>query len=178
MIVSVGTGQHRPIRPEWAKHPARLAIWKAIHALTCLSYDTSQLAISVLQWLGASPQPWAINSEIGSLEDAAPGAPLWTFVRYDAPLELQWLAQHMDDPPPDDMLPEALPPRRRPHGAGALQHRPDGRRPPDQARALPRRLRPPAALEQQGLLFARRGKRRPTGPTQGASGARLLSKPP
>ncbi len=106
MIVSVGTGQHRPIRPEWAKHPARLAIWKAIHALTCLSYDTSQLAISVLQWLGASPQPWAINSEIGSLTGAAPGAPLWTFVRYDAPLESHWLAQHMDKPPPDDMLPK------------------------------------------------------------------------
>jgi len=100
MIVSVGTGQARPIRPEWAKRPARLAIWKAIHALTSLSYDTSQLAISMLQWLGTSPQPWTINSEIGSLQDATPCAPLWTYVRYDAPLEEHWLAAHLQTPPP------------------------------------------------------------------------------
>jgi hypothetical protein len=100
LIVSVGTGQPRPVRPEWATRPARLAIWKAIHALTCLSYDTSQLAIALLQWLGTSPQPWTINSEIGSLAGASPCAPLWTFVRYDAPLEAHWLAQHMADPPP------------------------------------------------------------------------------
>ena len=107
MIVSVGTGQHRPVRPEWATRPARLAIWKAIHALTSLTYDTSQLAISVLQWLGTSPQPWHINSEIGSLQDATPGgAPLWTFVRYDAPLEARWLSQYMTTPPPDELLPK------------------------------------------------------------------------
>jgi uncharacterized protein len=105
MIVSVGTGQPRPMRPEWAKHPARLAIWKAIHALTCLSYDTSQLAISMLQWLGTSPQPWQINSEVGGFEDADPCDPLWTFVRYDAPLEAHWLAQHLKDPPPAELLP-------------------------------------------------------------------------
>ncbi|HVN01428.1 MAG TPA: patatin-like phospholipase family protein [Caulobacteraceae bacterium] len=105
MIVSIGTGQQRPIRPEWARHPARLAIWKAIHALTCLSYDTSQLAISVLQWLGTSPQPWLINHEVGSFQGADPCAPLWTFVRYDAPLEAAWLAEHLDDPPPPERLP-------------------------------------------------------------------------
>ena len=104
LIVSVGTGQPRPARPGWAKHPAQLAIWKAIHALTCLSYDTSQLAVSVLQWLGASPQPWTINSEIGSLVGAGPCEPLWTFVRYDAPLETRWLAQHMAEPPPEAQL--------------------------------------------------------------------------
>ena len=106
MIVSVGTGQHRPVRPEWARRPARLAIWKAIHALTCLSYDTSQLAISMLQWLGASPQPWHINGEVGSLSGAAPAAPLWTFVRYDAPLEAHWLSQYMTTPPADELLPK------------------------------------------------------------------------
>ena len=84
---------------------ARLAILKGIHALTCLSYDTSQLAISVLQWLGTSPQPWLINHEVGAFEDAVPCPPLWTFVRYDAPLEAQWLAEHLADPPPADLLP-------------------------------------------------------------------------
>ncbi len=105
-IVSVGTGQQRPVRPDWATHPARLAIWKAIHALTCLSYDTSQLAISVLQWLGTSPQPWTINREVGDFCDLDPCDPLWTFVRYDAPLEAHWLAQHLKDPPPAALLPK------------------------------------------------------------------------
>jgi len=106
LIVSVGTGQQRPVRPDWATRPARLAIWKAIHALTCLSYDTSQLAIAVLQWLGTSPQPWPINSEVGSLAAVDPCDPLWTFVRYDAPLEEHWLAQHLADPPPAALLPK------------------------------------------------------------------------
>jgi predicted acylesterase/phospholipase RssA len=106
LIVSVGTGQARPMRPDWAVRPARLAIWKAIHALTSLSYDTSQLAISVLQWLGYSPQPWVINSEIGGLAGMAPCDPLWTFVRYDAPLEPRWLNAHLENPPPADMIPK------------------------------------------------------------------------
>jgi hypothetical protein len=106
LIVSVGTGQARPIRPEWVERPARLAIWKAIHALSCLSYDTSQLAISMLQWLGASPQPWPINSEVGALSGMAPCTPLWTFVRYDAPLETRWLAAHLENPPAAELLPK------------------------------------------------------------------------
>ena len=107
MIVSVGTGQARPVRPEWATRPAPLAIWKAIHALTSLSYDTSQLAISILQWLGSSPQPWTINSEVGGLSGMVPGGkPLWTFVRYDAPLEPRWLAAHLDNPPEAAMVPK------------------------------------------------------------------------
>jgi hypothetical protein len=106
LIVSVGTGQARPIRPEWATKPARLAIWKAIHALSCLSYDTSQLAISMLQWLGTSPQPWTINSEVGALSGMAPCTPLWTFVRYDAPLEPRWIAAHLANPPDAALLPQ------------------------------------------------------------------------
>ncbi len=105
LIVSVGTGQARPMRPEWASRPARLAIWKAIHALTSLSYDTSQLAISMLQWLGTSPQPWIVNSEVGDFSGMNPGPPLWTFVRYDAPLEARWLAAHLDNPPDPSLLP-------------------------------------------------------------------------
>jgi hypothetical protein len=106
LIVSVGTGQPRPMRPDWARRPARLAIWKAIHALTCLGYDTSQLGVSLLQWLGRSPQPWLINREVGTFSDADPCEPLWTFVRYDAPLEAAWLGQHLEDPPPAADLPK------------------------------------------------------------------------
>ncbi len=96
LIVSVGTGSPRPVKPTWVRRPIILAVWKAIHALTSMSYDTSQLGISILQWLGASPRSWPINSEIGGLEASLPGcAPLWTFVRYDAPLEAAWLEKHL-----------------------------------------------------------------------------------
>ncbi len=98
LIVSVGTGSPRPVKPEWVKHPASLAIWKAIHALTSIAYDNNQLGISVLQWLGHSPRPWPINRDVGSLENSLPGCePLWTFVRYDAPLEGPWLHEHIGE---------------------------------------------------------------------------------
>jgi hypothetical protein len=96
MIVSVGTGAPRPVRPKWVKRPVLLAVWKAIHALTSLSYDNSQLAISMLEWLGESPRRWPINREVGDLAGALPGRdPLWTFVRYDAPLEAAWLKANL-----------------------------------------------------------------------------------
>ena len=92
LIISVGTGAHRPMKPGWVKPPL-LAIWKALHALMSMAYDTSQLAIVMLQWLGESPQPWHISGEVGGMEGARPAgmAPLWTFIRYDAPLERDWL---------------------------------------------------------------------------------------
>jgi uncharacterized protein len=97
MIVSVGTGAPRPVRPTWVKRPVLLAIWKAIHALTSLAHDNSQLAISMLQWLGHSPRPWPINRDVGDLTGALPARePMWSFVRYDAPLEAAWLKQHLD----------------------------------------------------------------------------------
>jgi hypothetical protein len=97
MIVSVGAGAPRPVRPTWVKRPVLLAIWKAIHALTSLAHDNSQLAISMLQWFGDSPRRWPINRDIGDLSGALPaGDPMWTFVRYDAPLEAAWLKQHLD----------------------------------------------------------------------------------
>jgi hypothetical protein len=97
MIVSVGTGQPRPMKPEWRSKPLLLSVWGASHALTSLAYDSSQLGASILQWLGRSPQPWHINGEIDGLQDSLPGcAALWTFVRYGAPLEPDWLEAHRD----------------------------------------------------------------------------------
>jgi hypothetical protein len=105
MVVSVGTGQSRPVKPAWTKRPVMLPALKAIHALTSLAYDNSQLGISIMQWLGASPQPWHINGEIDGLQNALPGcAPLWTFVRYDAPLEAPWLKQKIAE----DFSPEQI----------------------------------------------------------------------
>lgn len=103
MIVSVGTGQPRPRRPEWVGR-RMVSFWKAMTALMSLAYDSSQFAIAMLQWLGASPQPWPINSEVGTMSGVLPGPPLWTFVRYDAPLEAGWLERVLGQAPADRLL--------------------------------------------------------------------------
>ena len=97
MIVSVGTGAPRPRKPEWVGKRT-LSIWKALHALVSVAYDNSELSTMVLQWLGTSPQPWRINSEVGDLTGAQPPghAPLWSIIRYDAPLEASWLQAQLE----------------------------------------------------------------------------------
>lgn len=98
LVVSVGAGAPRPRKPEWVTGRLVAALLKALHALVSMTFDTGELATSVLQWLGTSPQPWRINSEVGDLSDARPVgmAPLWTVLRYDAPLERRWLADQLD----------------------------------------------------------------------------------
>lgn len=113
MVVSVGTGQARPHRPEWVGRRV-LAILKATWALLSVNYDSSQFGIAVMQWLGQSPQPWRLNSEVGSLSEPAagssmsigvgPGAPMWTFVRYDAPLDAAWLESTLGSAPTAKLL--------------------------------------------------------------------------
>jgi hypothetical protein len=97
LVVSVGAGAPRPRKPEWVSGRLVAALLKAVHALVSMSYDTGELATSVLQWLGTSPQPWRINSELGDMADARPRglAPLWTVLRYDAPLEQRWLTDQL-----------------------------------------------------------------------------------
>jgi hypothetical protein len=97
LVVSIGAGGPRPKKPEWVGRRT-MALWKALHALVSMSFDTGELATMVLQWLGTSPSPWPINSEIGDLSNARPRgvAPLWTVLRYDAPLEKRWLKEKLD----------------------------------------------------------------------------------
>jgi hypothetical protein len=97
LVVSIGTGAPRPKKPHWVKRPI-VAIWKALHALVSMAYDTSELSVVTMQWLGHCPNPWHINSELGDMRGARPKGypPLWTFLRYDAPLELRWLKTHLD----------------------------------------------------------------------------------
>lgn len=106
LIISVGTGQARPEKPEWVDQPVLLPAWKAIHALTALAYDTGQLGISIMQWLGNSPQRWRINGEVLGLEDSTPAGmkPLWTFVRYDAPLSHAWLQENLGEDMPAEQV--------------------------------------------------------------------------
>ncbi len=97
LIVSVGTGAPRPRKPHWVGRKV-MSIWKALHALVSVAYDNVELSVAMLQWLGTSPRPWYINSELGDMADARPKgvAPLWTFLRYDAPLEARWLKRELD----------------------------------------------------------------------------------
>jgi predicted patatin/cPLA2 family phospholipase len=96
LVVSLGTGVARNAKPQWLNTKVA-AVLQAMQALISLTQDTSRLAVSVLQWLGTSPQPWHINSEVGDLDDARPNIPpLWTFLRYDAPLEPPWLKANLN----------------------------------------------------------------------------------
>jgi hypothetical protein len=46
-----------------------------------------------MQWLGECPDPWPINSEIGSLAGELPPESRWfRFMRYDVTLEKPWIA--------------------------------------------------------------------------------------
>jgi hypothetical protein len=54
--------------------------------------DTQTLALAQMQWLGDCPDPWPINSEIGSLADELPPESRWfRFMRYDVQLEKPWI---------------------------------------------------------------------------------------
>jgi uncharacterized protein len=95
MLVSVGTGATAP-KPtaEWAQR--RPAIMLAIASLRSLMQDSDHLGQTLLQWMSNSPTPWIINSEVGSLTDDVIGEkPLLHYLRYDAPLVKDWLAQHL-----------------------------------------------------------------------------------
>lgn len=98
LIVSVGTGSFRmPLNP--GPLMRNFSTLFAAHALRGLIGDTEVLSLTFLQWLSAPNRPWQINSEIGTLEGELLGPtdqsgetkPLLSFVRYDAPLEQQWL---------------------------------------------------------------------------------------
>jgi predicted acylesterase/phospholipase RssA len=96
-VVSVGTGSARPRSPAWLRRRLTLPAVKAVAGLTSALYDSSQQANALMQWLGRSPRPWSINSEIGTLAGARHGfPPMWTFQRYDAPLEEAWLKRELD----------------------------------------------------------------------------------
>jgi predicted acylesterase/phospholipase RssA len=96
-IVSVGTGSYR-LRSDGRGIPAK----QAVTALSGVIGDGEALTLTLLQWLSASSNPWKINSEIGDLSEDYLGQrqglakPLLRFRRYDAPLEADWLKEHVE----------------------------------------------------------------------------------
>ena len=103
-VVSVGTGSHRP----------RLSLESlgfagfpklAYHALLSLMTDAQTQVLTLMQWMGECPAPWPINSEIGTLAgEAPPGGKMFRFLRYDVPLEEDWLAAEIGYDADEDKL--------------------------------------------------------------------------
>jgi uncharacterized protein len=95
LMISVGTGLSR-IRLT-AAEVGHISAVLAIQALFGLIGDGAALVLALMQLLGECPAPWQINSEVGDLcRDSLPGGKLFRFLRYDAPLERTWLAEHLD----------------------------------------------------------------------------------
>jgi len=95
-IVSIGTGGYR-LRSDGRGISAE----QAVTALSGVIGDGEALTLTLLQWMSASRDAWRINSEIGDLSDNYLGQrqgltkPLLRFRRYDAPLEADWLREHL-----------------------------------------------------------------------------------
>ena len=95
-IVSVGTGSFRPTveLPElrWFR-----PIGLARQALMAQISEGQQLVLTLMSWMGESPTPWVINSELGnmSLGPRLYNRPLFRFLRYDMRLENEWLRQEL-----------------------------------------------------------------------------------
>jgi predicted acylesterase/phospholipase RssA len=103
-VVSLGTGTFRPRLSFETLGFARFAKL-AFHALMSLMTDAEVLVLALMQWMGECPEPWQINSEVGTLAgDAPPGGKMFRFLRYDVRLEKEWLAHELNYKITDDAL--------------------------------------------------------------------------
>ena len=94
-LVSIGTGsfRHRITHRELRFMPA---LGLAVKTLLAVNQDCNLHTLTLLQWLGQVESPWPINAELGDLSRLAkPTAPLFSFWRWDAALEADWLRQHL-----------------------------------------------------------------------------------
>jgi len=92
-IVSVGTGSHRP-RLSFEKLMVARFLRLGLQALMSMMHDAQQSVLAQMLWMGETPTPWTINSEVGDLhDDAPPGGKMFRFLRYDVRLETEWLAR-------------------------------------------------------------------------------------
>ena len=83
LLVSVGTGAHDP-----AVQRSEMAAAHALRALLSMMDDCAALQETLLQWVSRSPTARKIDSEVQDLGgDFIGGAPLLTYVRYNAGLD-------------------------------------------------------------------------------------------
>lgn len=94
-VVSVGTGSFRPqLSVKQARRSG--AIGLAVKALAAQIADAELLTLTLMSWLGTSPTPWPINSEIGDLGPLIPPfGNLFRFLRYDVRLEQRWIKEEL-----------------------------------------------------------------------------------
>jgi hypothetical protein len=94
-FVSIGTGSFRTqlsFKELGFAGPLRLAL----QALLSMMTDTQSHALAQMQWLGECPDPWIINSELGTLANELPPGQRWfRFMRYDVRLEQPWLKKEL-----------------------------------------------------------------------------------
>jgi hypothetical protein len=95
-VMSLGTGTYRP-RLSYQSLGFARNTKLAIHALMSMMTDAEMLVLLLMQWMGECPQPWTINSEVGTVVGDAPaGGKMFRFLRYDVKLETQWLASELN----------------------------------------------------------------------------------
>ena len=86
-FVSIGTGSYRA-RLSFTDLGFAGPLKLALHSLLSMMGDTQTLALAQMQWLGDCPDPWWINSDVGTLADELPREARWfRFMRYDVMLE-------------------------------------------------------------------------------------------
>jgi hypothetical protein len=94
-FVSIGTGSYRA-RLSFTDLGFAGPLKLALHSLLSMMGDTQTLALAQMQWLGDCPDPWWINSDVGTLADELPREARWfRFMRYDVMLERPWLAEKL-----------------------------------------------------------------------------------
>ena len=103
-FVSIGTGSYRTKLSfeelGWSRNIK--VIYKS---LMSMMGDTQTLALAQMQWLGECPDPWPINSEIGTLADEMPFGHHWfRFMRYDLGLEKPWFLKYLDKDLTEDVV--------------------------------------------------------------------------
>lgn len=93
LLVSVGTGVSDP-----AVRRSLLAAKDAVSALLSMMEDSAALQETLLQWISRSDTARQIDRELGTLAgDLLGGAPLMTYVRYNAGLDLASITDLLKD---------------------------------------------------------------------------------
>ncbi len=97
LIVSLGTGSFRTTIST-ADATRLSAIGLAVRSLAGMISESQLLTLTLMSYLGQSPVPWEINSEIGDLGPiVAQTGNLFRFLRYDIRLEQSWLEQELQE---------------------------------------------------------------------------------
>jgi len=95
MLISVGTGHH-PMTKERLPGDNAPAALMAVQALRSVLDDCSMLAQTMLQFLGTSPAPHMIDSEIGDLaRDQLGVEPALSYLRYNVEFSPQWFEREL-----------------------------------------------------------------------------------